>query len=83
MNTQPFDLTGRVALITGGGSGIGRATALIFARFGAEVVLADLRPANADKVAEIKEMPVEEVEAITTLNATRAFGLPGDTRPYP
>ena len=35
-----------------------------------------------DKLAEIKEMPVEEVEAITTLNASRAFGLPGDARPH-
>ena len=52
MNNEPFDLTGRVALITGGGSGIGRATALVFTRYGAQVVLADLRPANANKVAE-------------------------------
>lgn len=30
----------------------------------------------ADKIAELKEMPVEEVEAITSLNAKRLFKLP-------
>src|SRR5271165_3635493 len=35
-------LEGKVALITGAGSGIGRATAKIFAREGARLVLADV-----------------------------------------
>ena len=37
------ELAGKIALVTGGASGIGRGTALELARRGADVVLADLR----------------------------------------
>ena len=39
---KPRELSGRIALITGGGSGIGRATARLMAELGAHVVVADL-----------------------------------------
>jgi len=48
-------LEGKVALITGAGSGVGRATANLFARNGSAVVLVDLLPDRVNQVAaEIK-----------------------------
>jgi NAD(P)-dependent dehydrogenase (short-subunit alcohol dehydrogenase family) len=44
-------LAGKVALVTGGGSGIGRAIAMRFAAEGAKVVVSDLNPGAADDVA--------------------------------
>jgi NAD(P)-dependent dehydrogenase (short-subunit alcohol dehydrogenase family) len=41
-----FDLTGRTALITGGGRGIGRTTAAMLAAAGARVVVVDIEPRN-------------------------------------
>lgn len=44
-------LENKVAIITGAGSGIGEATALLFAREGARVVVADLNEPNGNAVA--------------------------------
>jgi NAD(P)-dependent dehydrogenase (short-subunit alcohol dehydrogenase family) len=56
--TDPlFDLTGKVALVTGGSRGLGRAMALAFAEHGADVVVTSR---NADACAEV----AREVEAL-------------------
>lgn len=51
--TRPIvDLEDRVALVTGAGSGIGRASALAYARAGARVMCADIDGESAKRVSE-------------------------------
>ena len=45
-------LAGKVALVTGAGSGIGRATALLFAREGAKVLVVDMNTAAGKETVE-------------------------------
>ena len=60
-------LSGKTALVTGGGNGIGRASALRFAEEGANVVIADFNRDFADKV-------VAEVNAL----GANAIAVSGD-----
>ena len=49
--TSLFDLTGRVAVVSGAAQGMGQATALALAEFGADVVLVDRNLAGAEATA--------------------------------
>jgi len=47
-----FDLSGKVALITGSSKGIGRAIAEAMAAFGAKVVVSSRKPAACEEVRD-------------------------------
>lgn len=70
MLPKEFDLTGRVAVVTGGGTGIGRATARMLASRGADVVVCGRRPEPLEKTAA----------DIRGESGQRALGLPADVR---
>ena len=59
-----MDFQGKVAVVTGGGSGIGRALAHAFAKRGARIVLADIEKPALDSVASELERAGSEVLAL-------------------
>src|SRR5262245_30536975 len=66
-----MELRGQVALVTGAGQGIGRATALALAQAGAHVVVNDLNPQTAESTAaEVRRVGV------------RSLALVGDVADY-
>jgi NAD(P)-dependent dehydrogenase (short-subunit alcohol dehydrogenase family) len=57
MASSPFSLEGKVAIVTGGGLGIGRSISVEFARAGADVVIASRKMEHLEStVAEIKRL---------------------------
>jgi NAD(P)-dependent dehydrogenase (short-subunit alcohol dehydrogenase family) len=86
MSRDMFDLTGRVALVTGAASGMGRASALALAEFGADLLVADINAAGLESTAEDirrlgrRALPVvcnmDEIDQIRAMYQTldREFG---------
>jgi NAD(P)-dependent dehydrogenase (short-subunit alcohol dehydrogenase family) len=70
---KPTDvlLTDQVAIITGGGGGIGRAIALAYASVGANIVIADIIPERNEETAErVREMGREALPVVTDVADT-------------
>jgi multifunctional beta-oxidation protein len=81
MRGDQLDFKGRVALVTGGGAGLGRAYAILFARLGAKVVVNDLKGANevAEEIRAAKgeatpqQISVEDGDAVVK-NVIETYG---------
>jgi 2-deoxy-D-gluconate 3-dehydrogenase len=72
-----FNLDGQVALITGGGSGIGRATALAMAALGAKVAITELPGRSKLADAVVEEIAASGHEALAlTLDLRSAITIP-------
>ena len=62
-------LEGKVAIVTGGNSGVGAATAMLFAKEGAKVVISARRQAQLEEVAnKIKEAGGEVLSVVTDIS---------------
>ncbi len=81
-SSHPFSATGRTALVTGGGRGIGRGIALALADAGASVVVNDFYAERADAVAsEIRAAGGKAVGVaadVTDLSAVRSLVAAGE-----
>ena len=64
-----LNFTGKTALVTGAGAGIGKAVAIKFAQNGANVVLVDI---DTEKLESVKKEIEEYTKCVLALNVTLA-----------
>lgn len=69
LNSKTNDLTGRTAIVTGAGAGLGRAEAIALAARGASVVVNDVGPAANDVVREIETLGSHAISVIGDISA--------------
>ena len=70
-----FDLSGRVAIVTGGGAGIGEAISARLAKAGAKVFIADIDPKVAETAAQsIPNATALPVDVTNSTSVNEAFG---------
>ena len=70
------NLTGKVAVLTGGGSGIGRAMAERFGSAGAKVVIGDIEPAALDEATAALSAAGADSADIAIVRVPGAFEIP-------
>nr|WP_202512128.1 SDR family NAD(P)-dependent oxidoreductase [Streptomyces sp. SID3343] len=77
---EALDLTGRVAVVTGAASGIGRSSAEVLAELGATVVCADLNAAGAQETAKtiVAAGGAATAQAVDTSSAEQVDALIND-----
>ncbi len=69
MSKNPFDLTGKVAIVTGSTKGLGHGMAVALANAGANIVIVSRTPAECDQVAkEIAALGVQTLSAPTDVS---------------